>query len=102
MNCHFYIRDLASIFVGQAGFWGITIPSIILILIPTAGIIYLGLRLAFKFKANDRAVGLSALIIWVAALIIGIVYGAGELNSMAHCLYRSNKLASGICLSDKL
>jgi len=37
MNCHFYIRDLASIFVGQAGFWGITIPSIILILIPTAG-----------------------------------------------------------------
>lgn len=80
INCHVYIRDLASIFVGQSGFWGITIPSIILILIPTLGLIYLGIRLAFKFKANDRAIGLSAMVIWVAALAVGLVYGASELN----------------------
>lgn len=84
MNCHFYIRDLASVFVGQSGFWGITIPGTLLILIPTIGLIYLGLRLAFRFKANDRAIGLSALVIWVAALAVGLVYGVSELNSFKH------------------
>ncbi|SDB90210.1 PspC domain-containing protein [Williamwhitmania taraxaci] len=79
-HCDIYIRELAAIFVGTDGFWGVTIPATALILIPTLGLIYLGLRLAFRFKANDRLIGYSALGLWFAALIVGTFFSISEIK----------------------
>ena len=79
-HCNIYIQELASIFIGTDGFWGITIPATVLILIPTLGLIYLGLRLAFKFKSNDRLIGFTALGVWLAALCIGMVFGFSQIK----------------------
>ena len=79
-HCDIYIRELAAIFVGTDGFWGVTIPITALILIPTIGLIYLGLRLAFKFKSNDRLIGYTALGLWLVALVVGTTFGISEIK----------------------
>jgi len=79
-HCNIYIQELASIFIGSDGFWGMTIPATIMVLIPTLGLIYVGLRLAFKFKSNDRLIGFTALGLWLAALVVGAVFSFSEIK----------------------
>ena len=79
-HCSIYIQELASIFVGTEGFWGVSIAALVLILIPTLGLIYLGLRLAFRFKSNDRLIGSTALLIFIMALVVGAVFSFSEIR----------------------
>lgn len=79
-HCNIYIQELASIFIGTDGFWGMTIPATIMVLIPTLGLIYVGLRLAFKFRSSDRLIGFTALGLWLAALVVGAVYSFSEIK----------------------
>ncbi len=79
-HCSFYMQELASIFVGTNGFWGISVAALVLILIPTLGLIYLGLRLAFRFKSNDRLIGSVAFSIFILALVFGIIFGFSEIK----------------------
>jgi len=79
-HCDIYVRELASIFIGSDGFWGTTIPAALLILIPTLGLIYIGLRLTFGFKSNDRLIGFTAMGLWFAALVVGTVFCFSELK----------------------
>lgn len=60
---------MASMFEVSAGSW-ITIPIFLVIAIPVVGLIYGGIRIIFRFKANDGVIGGIAAIAWVLSAII--------------------------------
>ncbi len=64
---HFYLL-LKSIF-SQTALTLMFLSLILLISIPLLLIIYAGVKLVTNFRANDRAIVLTAIIIWIAALL---------------------------------
>jgi len=50
----------------------------VLVAIPVLGLIYAGVKLLFPFRANDKAISLSSLGIWVGALVVLLIFGASE------------------------
>lgn len=59
---------LVSLFDIGSGLW-ITIPIVIITIIPILALLYAGIRILFRFKANDGAIGLTAATIWIAAVV---------------------------------
>ena len=74
----FSIPEVMSVFMDETVAIIALIALTALIAIPVLGLIYAGVKLLFPFRANDKAVGLSGLGIWVAALVILLILGASE------------------------
>ena len=70
--------QLLSVFVDETVAIIALIAFFALIAIPVLGLIYAGVKMLFPFHANDKAVGLSGLGIWVGALVILLIFGASE------------------------
>lgn len=60
---------ITSMFEFSTGLW-LTIPIFLVITIPLLTILYLGIRVLFRFKARDRILGLSAAALWVISILI--------------------------------
>jgi len=56
----------------------------LLALLPVIAIIYIGLKLIFKFNINDRPIWLGALILWLASFVVLIVMFFGMLKNTTH------------------
>lgn len=60
---------ITSMFEFSTSIW-ITIPIFLVIAIPLFTLLYIGIRILFRFKARDRLIGLIAATIWVASVVI--------------------------------
>jgi phage shock protein PspC (stress-responsive transcriptional regulator) len=74
----FSIPEVMAVFMDETVAIIALIALTALIAIPVLGLIYAGVKLLFPFRANDRAIGLSGLGIWVGALVLLLIFGASE------------------------
>jgi phage shock protein PspC (stress-responsive transcriptional regulator) len=74
----FRLRDVFDFFVSPVGGTLAFIAVLLLVAIPVLGLIYGLVRMIFRFKAPDRAIGLSSFGVWVIALIVLLVIGINE------------------------
>jgi len=59
---------ISSVLDISSSYW-ITIPLFLTFAIPIVALIYAGIRILFRFKAKDGAIGIIAAIIWAAAVV---------------------------------
>lgn len=71
-------RDILNYFVSPAGGTIGFIALFILVAIPVLALLYGLAKLIFRFKANDKAVGITSFGVVVVALIILLIIGANE------------------------
>jgi len=74
----FRLRDLVDFFVSPVGGTLAFIALLLLVAIPVLGLIYALVKMIFRFKAPDRAIGMSSFGVWVIALIVLLVIGINE------------------------
>ncbi len=72
------VQNLITPFIDPVNLSFIVIAGILLVLIPVLTIIYGLFKALFRFKAKDRALGMSALALWILALITVITLGVFE------------------------
>ncbi|MCK4465530.1 MAG: PspC domain-containing protein [Bacteroidales bacterium] len=65
----FYFPDFLHIFTdpGNVSFFMITL--VLTICIPLLALMYGGIKLIFRFKANDKIIGLTAFVLWLLSVI---------------------------------
>lgn len=56
---------------------------VLLIGIPLLAIFFVGTKMIFRYKTNNKAIGLGALGIWLVALISSIVIMVGQINNFS-------------------
>lgn len=83
---HFASMDLSS-FLGFFINPGLVTVSILLFVlligIPLLAIFFVGTKMVFRYKTNNKLIGLGALGIWLVALISGIVIIVGQVNNFS-------------------
>ncbi|KPK84591.1 MAG: hypothetical protein AMS27_09485 [Bacteroides sp. SM23_62_1] len=86
----FHIHPLGEMFQFLADPGAITLFSFALfmtIAIPIIALIYGGIKLIFRFKANDRAIGLTGLVLWLLSIICLVtlfVYEGSDFATSGH------------------
>lgn len=79
--------DLSSFlgFFVSPGLATISILLIVLVVgIPLLAIFFVGTKMIFRYKTNNKAIGLGAFGIWLIALISGITILVGQANHFSH------------------
>ncbi|MCK4663604.1 MAG: PspC domain-containing protein [Bacteroidales bacterium] len=76
-----YIPDFMNLFVNAESITLFSISLFLLIIIPVIAILYGGLKLVFRFKANDKAFWLTSLFAWILSLMILISLSFIELKN---------------------
>lgn len=71
----FYFPDFLQMWVDPANVPLIMVALVLTICIPLLALIYGGIKLIFRFKANDRIVGLTAFILWFLSAITLLAFG---------------------------
>jgi hypothetical protein len=74
----FYFPDFLQMFVDPANIPLIMVALVLTICIPLLALIYGGIKLIFRFKANDRIVGLTAFVLWFLSAITLFAFGVLE------------------------
>lgn len=59
---------ISSMFEISSSYW-VTIPIFLIFAIPIVALIYAGIRILFRFKAKDAALGIVAAVLWAAAVV---------------------------------
>jgi hypothetical protein len=75
---YFYFPDMLGIFTHGDNVIFIMITLILAIGIPLLALIYGGIKLVFRFKANDKIIGLTAFVLWVLSVICLFTISAVE------------------------
>jgi len=65
----FYSTDFLKIFTGPGNVNFIMLTLILTVCIPLIALIYGGIKLIFRFKANDKIIGLTAFVLWLLSAI---------------------------------
>lgn len=65
----FYFPDFLQMFVDPGNVPLIMVALVLTICIPLLALIYGGIKLIFRFKANDKIVGLTAFVLWFLSAI---------------------------------
>jgi phage shock protein PspC (stress-responsive transcriptional regulator) len=60
---------ITSMFEFSSSIW-LTIPIFVIIAIPLLVLLYLGIRILFRFKARDGLIGLMAAVVWIFAIVV--------------------------------
>ena len=74
----FYLPHILPIFTDPKYVPFVMVAMILVIVIPLIGLIYGGIKLIFRFKVNDKMVGVFALILWLISLAGLITIGSFE------------------------
>ncbi len=77
VNVHSF-HELFGVIGDPASLTFISIALFLVIAIPLIALIYAGIKMLFRFKANDRIIGLMALVLWVISLIFIITLAVFE------------------------
>jgi len=78
--------------------WLVSLSLLLLVLligIPLLAILFVGTKLVFRYKTNNRLIGLGAFGIWLVALISTIVLTAGQVSNFS----QKNTVSSGKALN---
>ncbi|MCU4177439.1 PspC domain-containing protein [Carboxylicivirga sp. N1Y90] len=67
---NFFITTVPDHFLSHLDQLLATIAVLLLVVIPFLVILYLGLKLIFRFKTNGKVIGMSALGLWLAGLVL--------------------------------
>jgi hypothetical protein len=59
--------------------------------IPLLALVYLGSKLAFRYKSNNVIIGLSAFAIWVVAIIMLLSSSVGQVNNFKRSATNTNR-----------
>ncbi len=77
---------ITSMFEFSSSIW-LTIPIFLVIAIPLFVLLYLGIRILFRFKARDGLIGLMAAMVWVFSIVVlafAIYYQAKSFTIRKH------------------
>ncbi len=74
----FSVPEILSVFMDETMAIIAVIAVFALVAIPVLGLIYAGVKMLFPFRANDKAIVLSSLGVWVGALVVLLIFGASE------------------------
>lgn len=88
---------ITSMFGFSTSIW-LTVPIFLVIAIPLFVLLYLGIRILFRFKARDGLMGLIAATVWVSAIVVlafAIYYQAKSFTVRKH-------VTENVILSPKL
>ena len=64
----FYLPHILPVFVSHGNVYLVMIALLLTIMIPLIALMYGGIKMVFRLKVKDNAIGLTALIIWLIAL----------------------------------
>lgn len=64
----FYLPHILPVFVNHGNVYPVIIALLFTLMIPLLALIYGGIKMVFRLKVKDKAIGLTALIIWLIAL----------------------------------
>lgn len=70
--------EIFGIFGDPANLTLLSIALFFVIVIPLIALIYGGIKMMFRFKANDKMIGLTAFVLWILSLIFLISMAAVE------------------------
>ncbi len=72
------LPEMFGIFGDPTNLTLITIALFFTIIIPIVALIYAGIKMMFRFKANDKMIGLTAFVLWILSLVFLISMAAFE------------------------
>ena len=72
------LREFFGFFTSPANITIFTMALFFAIIIPVIALIYGGIKLIFRFKAKDKVIGLTALVLWILSLIFLVTMTAYE------------------------
>jgi len=64
----FHLPHILPVFTDTANISLLIVALLLTVLIPLIALIYGGIKMVFRLKVNDKAIGLTALIIWIISL----------------------------------
>jgi len=80
----FSFHDFFDFFVHPPNLTLFTVALFLTVVIPIVALIYAGIKMIFRFKANDRAIGLTGLVLWLLSVIFLVTLVAYEGRSLAN------------------
>ena len=80
-NSNIDMSTLINNFVSPGAYTISLISILILVGIPILLILFIGTKLLFRYKTNNRMIGLGAFGLWLAALIVLIVVGVNQVSN---------------------
>jgi phage shock protein PspC (stress-responsive transcriptional regulator) len=81
---HFSGMMLPELFLDGTNITLFTIGILIVIAIPLMLLIFAGIKLIFNFKTNNKAIGFSALAVWLAGIILLIALSFSQMKAYMH------------------
>ena len=79
-------------FIVSPGLVSIAVLLLVLLIgIPLLAILFIGTKLVFRYKTNNKLIGLGAFGIWLVALVVLIAVSAGQASNFSH----KNTISSG-------
>ncbi|WP_423128590.1 PspC domain-containing protein [Gaoshiqia sp. Z1-71] len=76
----FSMPEIANYFISPGSFTIIMIAVAFLIGIPLLAILYIGTKIVFNYKSNNKLIFLSGLAVWLVALIVVISVSVGQVK----------------------
>ena len=76
----FYMPELATFFISPGSLTLLLIAIAFLVGIPLLGILFVGTKMVFRYKSNNRLIFLSSLGVWLVALITVVVVTFGQVD----------------------
>ena len=91
-NAVFYMPDFLNIILNASLTpWVMVLVSLVVIL-PLIALVYWGLKMIFRFRANESAVSLSAFVIWVISISALVLIFFSQGISFAERGYRTERI----------
>jgi len=75
---YYSLSEFFGFFTSPANITIFTMAMFFAVIIPVIALIYGGIKLIFRFKAKDKMIGLTALVLWILSLIFLITMTAYE------------------------
>jgi phage shock protein PspC (stress-responsive transcriptional regulator) len=80
---HFAVPDVAHFLIAPASITVLMIAIAFLVGIPLLVILYVGTKIVFRYKSNNKVILLSGLGVWLLALVTAVLVSVGQLNDYA-------------------
>lgn len=77
---HFAVPDVAHFLIAPASITVLMIAIAFLVGIPLLVILYVGTKIVFRYKSNNKVILLSGLGVWLLALVTTILVSVGQLE----------------------
>lgn len=77
----FYMQDIANVFISSSSLTLLMITTAFLVAVPLLAILFVGTKMVFPYKSNNKVLSLSGLGVWLVALIVFIFISVGQLDN---------------------